>query len=196
MTKIIHISEIYEHVNEIIKTFKNGGVVLYPTDTQYALGVLARSETAIEKISSIKEVSSQKAVSIVVSDIEMAAKYVYFNDYTRGLMDKYLPGPLTLILPAKDIYLAKNIGNEDKIGIRIPDKSGILNIVKELDCPITTTSANISGQEPGDSCRQVLKDLQGIDLAIDGGELENEASTVIECSDSGFEVIRQGVLVV
>lgn len=194
MTKIIHISETDKYLDDIIEAFINGGVVLYPTDTQYALGVLASSKEAVEKINNLKQIADKKAVSVVVSDVQMATRYVCINEYVRSLMDKYLPGPLTLILPAKDKELSQNVGSENQIGIRIPDKKEVLKIVNELDCPITTTSANISGEEPAASCAQVLEALPGIDLAIDGGMLENEASTIIECSDSEFKIIRQGVL--
>ncbi len=194
MTKIIHVSEIDEYFDEIICVFTNGGVVLYPTDTQYALGVLATSEEGTKKINTIKKITTNKPVSVVVSDMEMVERYVYVNDEARILMEKYLPGPLTLILPAKDNELAQNMGNENKIGIRIPDRGDILRIVKELSLPVTATSANISGQVPDVDCRSILSGLEGIDLAIDGGDLKGKPSTIVEFSGSDFSIIRKGVL--
>ena len=195
MTKIIPISEIEKYKEEILETFKKGGVVLYPTDTQYGLGVIARNRLAVEKINEIKK-TGDKAQSIIVSDIEMANKCVNINDLAREVMKKYLPGALTIILPAKDKELAKSRGNEKEIGVRIPDKKEILDIVKELGEPITTTSANITGQEPATNCVDILNGLEGIDLAIDGGELGNKASTIVLFNDSDFEILRQGSLVI
>lgn len=190
MTKIIPIAEMGKYREEILETFRSGGVVLYPTDTQYGLGVIARDREAVEKIHAIKK--TDKPVSVIVPDIASVEKYVFVNDAARKLMQKYLPGALTLILPAKDKEFSENLGNSQEIGVRIPDKKEILDIVRELGEPITTTSANIYGQEPATNCRDILKVLSGIDLAIDGGEAKTKASTIVQFSGEDFKVIRQG----
>lgn len=169
---------------------------MYPTDTQYGLGVLAGNRGAVERVIEVKRARRDKTVSVIVSDIEMAEKYVFVSDKARRLMEKYLPGALTLILPSKDKNLAKSCGNEHEIGVRIPDQKEILQIVSELSEPITTTSANISGVEPKTDCKYIINDLKGIDLAIDGGELKGEASTIVKLSGSDCEIVRQGSLAV
>jgi tRNA threonylcarbamoyl adenosine modification protein (Sua5/YciO/YrdC/YwlC family) len=181
---------------EIIDTFKKGGVVLYPTDTQYGLGVIARDSVAVQKVREMKRSEADRTISIIVPDMEAVTRYVYVNDVARALMQRHLPGALTLILPAKDKALAKSRGNEYEIGIRIPNQADILQIVRELGEPITTTSANITGHKPGTTCQEILGMLDGIDLAIDGGTLDNEASTLIAWTESGFRLIRQGSVVV
>lgn len=197
-TKIIHLSEVSKHKEEILETLRNGGVVLYPTDTQYGLGVVARNRSAVEKIAEIKKTGNAigrgGGISIIVPNIAVADKCVFINDKARKLMDQHLPGALTLILPAKDKELARSRGNEQEIGIRIPDQKYILDIVSELGEPITTTSANISGQAPKTNCEDILADLSGIDLAIDGGELNGAASTIVRFAENenDMELIRQG----
>lgn len=196
MTKIINISEVEDYSDEIIATFKEGGVILYPTDTQYGLGVLAKKKELVERVNKIKKARLDKPVSVIVSDITMAERYVYINDEARKLMCKYLPAALTLILPAKDRVLADSVGGQDAIGIRIPDHDGILEIVRKLDEPIITTSANVSGKEPAKNYADILASLEGIDLAIDGGSLDNAASTIVKFSvtEPRFKIVRQGAL--
>ncbi len=191
-TRVIPLSAVNKHIDEIVKTFKQGGVVLYPTDTQYGLGVIARNRQAVEKVNAIKHANVNKAVSIIVSSIKEAEKYVHVNERAKKIMEKHLPGALTVILPAKDIELAKSRGDEKEIGVRIPAQDDVLKIVQTLGEPITATSANLHGQIPYTNCQDILDSLSGIDLAIDGGTLDGEASTIIRFIRDDFEIIRVG----
>lgn len=195
MTKIIeNIDSVKKDL--LVNLLKNSGVVLYPTDTQYGLGVIADNDEALEKLRKIKNRDREKPISIMVSDIEMLERYAVVENKTRELIEKYLPGALTLILPAKDLVLAKKLGRENFIGIRIPDMPLMLEVIKELNTPITTTSANISGENPCFTIEEILnqfgENADDIDLAIDNGVLDDKASTVVEIINNEINILRQG----
>lgn len=203
--EIIKLSE--ENFDELIlkaKTIlKKGGVIIYPTDTLYGLGVLASNEEAVKKVKLIKnridESTSKKPISIIVSDKEMLENYVETNDSCNKLISKYLPGKLTLILKSKNKELSKNLNSGDTLGIRIPDNNFVLNLVKELGEPITTTSANLAGQSTKSTVDEILEDLgeniKLIDLAIDQGVLSGKGSTVVDFTNDEIKVLREGEVV-
>lgn len=198
MTKVLNIQNgiAEENLREIISILNNGGVILYPTDTQYGLGAIATDNIALDKIREIKNRDKSKAISIIVSDTDMALKYVSIPNTAQDLINKHLPGALTLILPARDTELSENLGNNLKIGIRIPDQQDILNLVKQLNMPITTTSANISGQIPAYTVDEIMlqfgESADLIDMILDNGILDENASTIVEINENEVIVLREG----
>lgn len=135
-----------EAIEKAVDELKNGKVIVYPTDTVCGLGVNALDEKAVRKVFEIKKRDFKKPISIIVRDLEMAKQVASFGKDTEKILEKILPGPVTVILYKKKILPDILTGGSNKVGIRIPDCEFTKALMEKLDFPITTTSANISGQ--------------------------------------------------
>jgi len=181
------------------EVLRAGGVVIYPTDTLYGLGADAFSDQAVDKIYSIKARDVSKPVHCVVPDIEMAEQYGEFSDTARRLAERFLPGPLTLVVPKKsgvEKGIARGI---ETIGFRIPKNDFCLALANEFDKPYTTTSANISGMPAGSSSNEILEQLEEaaahVDLIVDAGTLPAaQPSTVVRVRNDDIEILREGAI--
>lgn len=177
----------------------SGGVILYPTDTLYALGADAHSESALSKVYAIKTRDIQKPFHAIVSDLEMASKYAEVNDAARTLAARFLPGPLTLILHKRpDVEIAMSKGR-DEFAIRIPKQDFCLELARTFNNPYTTTSANLSGATTATSVKEILAQLGEnaslIDLVIDAGILPACLPSTVVSVVSGYpSVLRQGAI--
>lgn len=187
-----------EVVDKSCRMLKQGGLVVFPTETCYGIAALATDQKAVNKLLKYKRRPEGKAISIAVSDISMAEKYVVINDTARKLYRKFLPGPLTVV--SKDRKkLAHGLASEQgTLGIRMPDYKFALEIVKMLGLPITSTSANVTNKKTPHKIQDIFdhagqKQLKLIDLVIDAGELpHNPPSTVIDTTRQEMQVLRQG----
>ena len=176
-----------------------GSVIIYPTDTLYGLGVDALSDSAVAHIYAVKGRDEGKPIHAIVSDLQMAKRYAHVNDHARLLAEKFLPGPLTLVLKKKDgieTGIAKGI---DTFGIRIPDNSFCRELVERFGGPITTTSANRAGMIPMRTIPAIIEQLgdhaQTVVLAIDAGEIPARLpSTVVDCSGETPVILRAGAI--
>ena len=176
---------------------RQGGVVVYPTDTLYGLGVDAFSDEAVDKLYAIKGREPGKPTHCIVSDLAMAEEYAEVNDAARKLAEKFLPGALTLIL-AKKPSLATGIGRGmDSIGIRIPNNEFCLEFARTLGKPITTPSANKAGVEPTTVPATILAQLgeENIDLFVDDGTLPpRQPSTIVNLVSGSLSILREGAV--
>lgn len=176
-----------------------GGIVLYPTDTLYGLGADALSNDAVAKIYSIKSRDERKPIHCIVADLAMARQYGTFSERAAALAEKFLPGPLTIVVEKKDEIdtgVCRNIGT---IGFRIPDNDFCIELARVFGKPYTTTSANFSGEASERSVEKILAQLGGaashIDLVVDAGELPERApSTVVGVSGPDVVVLREGAI--
>lgn len=179
-----------------------GGLVLYPTETVYGVGVDATNPQAVAKLLAYKSRREGKPLSIAVADQNMAEEYAQLNDQAKLLYTQFLPGPITIVSFAKNT-VAPGVASEfNTLGVRIPDYPLITDIVRSLGRPITATSANASGKKRPYMIADVLDrlsqhQLQLIDLIIDAGTLPpNPPSTVIDTTLSTPLTMRQGALTV
>lgn len=174
------------------KALKNGGIIVYPTDTVYGIGANIFDEKAVQKVYSAKRRSQTKPISICLSKIEDIKEVACIDRVTERIARKILPGPFTLILNKKKDILPLLTAGKDKIGVRIPDSS----ICKKLseDFPITTTSANISGMKVPESVDGVVKQLgNSVDLILDAGVFEHAVpSTVVDMTIFPPKILRKG----
>jgi len=186
-----------KHVRQVCDILRDGGVIIYPTDTVYGLGCDIFQAKAIERIARLKNIKPEKAnFSFIVSDLSHLSSYTRFvdNDVFK-LMKSKLPGPFTFILHASS-NVPKILKNKKKtVGIRIPDNRIILDIVEELGHPILTTSVHddddiIDYTTDPELIYENFRDK--IDLMIDGGFGGNIPSTVIDCTLDQPEVLREG----
>lgn len=182
-------------IDEARKVLKMGGVVMHPTETCYGLAVDVGSEVALAKLYKLKGRDAGKPVSIMVADLEMAKKYGEFSEKAFGLAKKYWPGPLTLVVP-RNKNLPENFNKgQEFVGIRCPDHEFSRELIRAFGSPLTTTSANLSGESPLYEAKvEIFCDLaSGIDLVVDAGEIPlNRPSTIVKVVGGRVEMIREG----
>lgn len=181
------------HIEEIVAVLRDGGIIVYPTDTVYAIGCDALNNQAIERICALKSMKSAKTnLSIICSDISEVAQYAKFDNTQFRLMKNNLPGPFTFIFPAMS-KLPKAFKGRRTVGIRIPENKIATAIEKELGHPILTTS--VPAQDDDYRCEPELiaEALETqVDIVVDSGRGGLIPSTVVDCTGSEPEIIRQG----
>ncbi|MBQ9217654.1 MAG: threonylcarbamoyl-AMP synthase [Muribaculaceae bacterium] len=181
------------HIAEVVDCLMDGGLIVYPTDTVYALGCDAMNNQAIERICALKEMKSAKTnLSIICSDISEVSQYAKFDNTQFRLMKSNLPGPFTFIFPAMS-KLPKAFKGRRTVGIRIPANEIALRIVRTLGRPILTTS--VPGDDEDYRCEPglIAEALDNaVDIVIDAGRGALTPSTVVDCTGSEPEVTRQG----
>lgn len=175
-------------------------IALYPTDTVYGLGVDATDPEAVLHLQELKGRDDKKPISIVVSDAAMLEKYAIVTPLARKLIEKYLPGKITVVLNAKAGMLPERItGGTGTIGVRIPNHPIPLNLVREWGVPITATSANVAGMDTDKTPQAIVAQFgekgEWITDVFDEGELpESLPSTVVDARGDTPVVIRQGAV--
>jgi len=184
-------------LQQIVDVLKKGGVIIYPTDTVYGLGCDITNQKAIEKIAMLRGVKPEKAnFSFICYDLSHIADYIKpIDNSTFRVLKKALPGPFTFIFNANN-NVPKLLSSKKKtVGIRVPDNNIARQIVKMLGNPILSTSIRDEDEilEYTTDPELIFEKYQDkVDLVIDGGYGDNHASTVIDCTNGDFEVIRQG----
>ena len=197
MTKIYNWSENINE-NELdnrIEVLRNGGIVIFPTETVYGIGTNAYCEKSVEKIYEIKERPEEKPLSILVSNVNEISKYAIINNsMEEQIIKNFMPGPITIILEKRPEVFNYITSGKNTIGIRIPDNKIILKILEALKLPIVAPSANISGHPSGIELNEILPDFENkVDICIDGGKSElSESSTIVQVVDNEIKVLRQG----
>lgn len=184
---------VMERVKDVLE---NGGIIIYPTDTMYAIGCHALKERAVEKICRLKGTDPKKnRLAIICYDLSEISRYARMDNATFKLMKKNLPGPFTFILEGST-KLPKIFRNRKEVGIRMPDHPVIREIAKALGAPIMTASIPYdSDDDPGYATDPGLIDEKWgdmVDMVIDGGEGSFKTSTVVDCTAADFEIVRQG----
>ena len=183
-------------VAKVVKVLRDGGLVIYPTDTVYGLGCDITNSRALEKIAKIKGIKLEKAnFSFVCHDLSNLSDYVKQVDTsTFKLLKRALPGAYTFILPGNN-NLPKEFKKKTTVGIRVPDNRIALEIVKALGNPIVSTSIydDDAVLEYSTDPELIFEKWQNlVDLVIDGGYGDNHASTIIDLSQGEPIVIREG----
>ena len=186
-------------IDHAIKILKNGGIIIFPTDTVYSMGCDLRNKKALNNLAKLKGIKLNKATfSIICNDLSNLSEYVKHIDRpTFKLLKHSFPGPFTFILHATNEVTKIFDTNKKEIGIRIPDNKIILEIVASLGNPIATTSLH----NDEDTFLDYFADPNAIfekyedsvDMIIDGGYGNLEASTVIDCTGNVAKIVRQGI---
>ena len=185
------------YIKMIIECLENDGVIIFPTDTIYAIGCSVNSTKALDRIARIKGVKKEKAnFSFIFHDLSMLSEFTRpINNDVFKMIKRNLPGAFTFIVEANNNVPKLFKNNKKTIGIRIPDQPIITNIVRELGSPIITTSIidedEISGfmtdpEEINDAYRDK------VDIIIDGGFGNKEESTIVDCTDNEIVILREG----
>lgn len=185
-------------VSESNMQFGENEIALYPTDTLYGLGVDATNPNMVQKLKELKGREEGKHISIAVSNLAMLERYAEVTPLAKKLIEKFLPGKLTLILNVRGPSL-EHLGDGETVGVRIPAHEKTLKFIREFGKPITATSANVSGMEPESTPEKILEQFGEkasiITKVIDGGELaSSKPSTVVDARGEGPIIIREGAV--
>ena len=183
-------------LQRVVDLLNAGGLIIYPTDTMYAIGCHGLKERAIERICRLKGIDPKKNnLSIICYDLSSISEYAKVDNATFKLMKRNLPGPFTFILNGTT-RLPKIFRNRKEVGIRMPDNPIIQEIARLLDAPIMTTT--LPHEEHDDieyvTDPELIDEKWGdqVDLVIDGGIGGTEGSTVVDCTQGEAEIVRQG----
>ena len=174
-------------IKKASEIIRNNGIVIYPTETVYGIGANIFSNTALEKVFAIKKRDKDKPVSVAVSDISMMEDLVYIGKNERLFIEKFLPGPVTVVLKKRDLVPDMLSSGSELVGIRFPAHETTIKLIQLAGVPITSTSANFSGEAPP---RRVDEIRVSADYIIDGGECKGEPSTVVDLVNR--KIIRKG----
>ena len=182
-------------VGKVVKVLQEGGLVIYPTDTMYAIGCDALDVRAVENICRLKGVNPEKSnLSIICYDLSNISSYAKVSNPVFKLIRDYLPGPYTFILPTNS-GLPKIYKKRKEVGIRMPDNPVIREICRELGHPMLSMSVQFDPDEPEYATDPELifeRYESHVDIVVDGGYGDTEGSTVVDCTAETFEIVRSG----
>ncbi|MCX9084638.1 MAG: L-threonylcarbamoyladenylate synthase [Candidatus Methanoperedens sp.] len=166
---------------------KKDGIVVYPTETVYGIGGNIFSNIALENVFKIKRRDKDKPVSVAVSDFGVMKDLVYIGEREKRFIEMFLPGPITVVLKKKEKVPDMLTSGSELVGIRFPDHETTIKLIQLAGVPITSTSANISGEVPPQSVDQIKINA---DYIIDGGDCSGEPSTVVDLVH--LKILRKG----
>lgn len=186
-----------KEISLVVDVLKNGGLIIYPTDTVYGLGCDITNAKAVEKVARFKNVKVEKSnFSFICIDLSQLADFSKpISNQVFKLLKKYLPGPFTFILNANSNVPKYFKGKKRTVGVRIPDSPIILEIVRVLGNPIMSTSIHdeddiLEYSTDPELIHEKFKDIA--DLVIDGGYGHNIPSTIVDCTEEVPVIVRQG----
>jgi len=187
-----------DRIRKVVNVLEEGGIIIYPTDTVYAMGCDIKANKSIEKIARLKGMNPDNPdMSLIFHDMSQLSEYTVIRDNSLfKLLKRNLPGPFTFIIQANN-QIPKLFKNKKKtVGIRIPDNNIIMELVRELGRPIITTSIHdpdevIEYTTDPELIYEKYRDFA--EIVINGGYGRNEASTIVDCTSDEPEIIRQGL---
>lgn len=189
----------YTKLKKVATAIKNGKVVVFPTETVYGIGTNGLDEKAIEKLYKLKRRPKNKPISLLVNNIDMINDIAEdITEIEYKLINKFMPGPLTIILKKKNKIPDILTANSSTVGIRIPENEIAIKLIEYAKVPIATSSANISGKSSGINLKNIMNDFNDdIDYYIDGGFSKiGIASTVVQVFDGIPHISRKGVITI
>jgi Sua5/YciO/YrdC/YwlC family protein len=188
MTEIVSMSDI----DKVCQVIQQEGVVAFPTETVFGVGVKFNSQKALDKLMEAKNRDYSKAITLMVADKKEIEKYAYIHTQANILIEHFMPGMMTLVFKKKECVDPVMTNGKETIGIRIPDNEYVLTLLKKVG-PMLVTSANLSNHPNTTTTKEVLEQLDGrIDLIVDGKTNDSIASTVVDVSQENIKILREG----
>lgn len=187
-----------KHISEVANNIKEGKIAVFPTETVYGVGTNAYNENSCKMIYKIKNRDEEKPLIVLISNYEMLYEIVdEINEIERKVMDKFWPGPLTIILKKKKDSKISNIitAGKEYVGIRMTSGKIAKRLIEKSGVPIVAPSANLSGNPTGKKMNNIINELgDKVDYILDFGDIEDEGkeSTVIKIENGKIKVIREG----
>lgn len=185
----------FTKLDEPANIIKNGGIVVFPTETVYGIGVNGFNEKAVRRIYEVKNRPLSKPINLLVANIDMINQVAKdITDIEYALIEKFFPGPLTIILKKRDVVPDIVTANGDTVGVRMPANDIALKLIEKAGVPLATPSANISGKPSGVNLLDIMKDFEGkVDYFIDDGPSKiGLASTIVQVIDGVIHILRKG----
>lgn len=182
-----------DYINLAKNELNEHGVIAFPTDTVMGFGILFDDEKAYSKLNQIKRRPEDKPYTLMVEKKEDIEKYAFVNDKVKKIIDKYLPGPLTLLLPSKQVPSFVDHGS-GVIGIRVAPTEEIRNIIAGVNKPLLVPSANRSGEPPLLNSVDVRISFPEINVVIDGEAKLGHATTIVDLTNNEIKIIREGMI--
>jgi tRNA threonylcarbamoyl adenosine modification protein (Sua5/YciO/YrdC/YwlC family) len=180
-------------VAKVVAELKDGGVIAYPTDTVYGIGCDIFIKSAVERVYRIKGRDKKKPLSFICEDLKHISQFANVSDNAYRIMKRLIPGPYTFILRATKLVPKIMLTKRETVGIRVPDSEICRMLVRELEHPIVTTSANVSNEAIISDPEEIEKKFGKIlDIVIDGGPLPQEPSTMIDLTGDAPVIVREG----
>ena len=181
-------------IERMVQMIEKGGIVIFPTDTVYGIGCNPYNENAVKKIYEIKSRTKLKSLPVLAYSLDIVKKIALVDQFTEKIIEKYWPGPLTLILTLTDEKLKKSLNLENKIAVRIPNSECTLKLLEKCSL-LVGTSANISGNSSYINPNDCIKNVKNYDMFLNGGVIRSKGeSTIIEIENKKIKIIREGSL--
>jgi L-threonylcarbamoyladenylate synthase len=178
-----------------IAALQGGDIIVYPTDTLYALGADVYNEAAVRRVFKVKKRPLNDPLPMAVSDFDVVEEIAFVNDNVRRLAECFLPGSLTLVLNKKSIISDVITGGLDKVAVRIPDNDVALKLLSMFG-PLTVTSANVHGMETPGFIGDIKMQFNVDDVAVylDYGKLDGMPSTIVDMTAKKPRIVREGII--
>jgi len=187
-----------DHVVKAVQVLKNGGIVIFPTDTAFGIGCRIDDENAVKRLFTLRKRPETKAVPVLVSSLHMAQEYLQQvpQDVVEELVELYWPGALTIVLKSKtDKVPALVRGGGTSLGVRIPDHLTTLALINGVGVPLLGTSANFAGESTPYKFENLNQELvKLVDYVVPGKCHIQQASTVIDCTQEPWKILRDGAV--
>ena len=187
----------FTKLEEPAQIIKNGGIVVFPTETVYGIGANALNAEAVKKIYEIKKRPLSKPITLLVNSIDMIKRVAKdITPFEYAIIKKFFPGPLTIILQKKDVIPDIVTSGGSTVGIRMPANEIALELINRAGVPLATPSAKISDKPSKTNIKDVMSDFpEGVDCFIDGGKSKiGVASTIVQVIDGVPHILRQGTI--
>jgi len=192
--RVLRVNCDKEGIEKASQIINQGGIAVFPTDTVYGIGCNPYNKDSVRKICEIKSRDISKPFPVLVYSKDIAERIVFFDEFAEKIVERFWPGPLTIILKLTDENLKESLNVADKIAIRVPNHKCTLELLKKCNF-LVGTSANISGHSSFTNPDECFKNIQKFDVFVDGGIITSKAeSTIIEIENEEIKIIREGSL--
>lgn len=181
-----------DQVHEVACALNEHKIIALPTDTVYGVGVKYGDLNDLERLKLAKHRPETKPIPMMVSNVEQMEQVAIVDERTKKIVQHFLPGALTLVLPVKECVNTVYTNGLSTIAIRIPDEPFILKVIDEIDTPLLVTSANQSGQKTALTSDDVYEQLPKIDGIVLGTCKALKASTIVDCTKESLKILREG----
>lgn len=184
-----------KNINQASKILKSGGLIAFPTETVFGLGVIYNNKESYDRLNVVKRRPPEKPYTVMCADPEDALKFIEANETSRKLINKFMPGQFTLIGKAKAGLPEWCVSKEGTVGIRVPDLEIVREMIRKVGKPLLVPSANKSGETPANTAKEaenIFKDE--IDAIVEGESNSKTPSTIILVDGSSIKMIREGII--
>lgn len=188
-----------DHIEKAAKIIKDGGIVIFPTDTAFGIGCRMDDEAAVNRLFSVRKRPPTKATPVLAADLHMLEPYLQKvdNEVIEKLIKPFWPGGLTIVLPCRTDKVPEMVRNNDTLGVRVPNHLTTLALINAVGVPIVGSSANFSGEPTPYQFADLDQELiKLVDYVIPGETVTKEASTVIDVTQNPWKVLRQGAVTI